>query len=149
MEEDEIKEKVSAALEALYVEEGQIIGFDIGERTISSCLAWLLKPYFPDHAVHVEYNRHGVYPKEIELPDAEGELTDNKVFPDIIVHVPGTDDHNLLAIEIKKSTSNRSDERDLMKLAKLKQEIGYAHALFIRLKMGNDASHEACILDWV
>lgn len=149
MDDDEIQAKIAAAIEALYAEEAKIIELDIGERTICSCFAWLLKPHFPDHSVHVEYNRRGVYPKAIELPDAEGELTDNKVFPDIIVHVPGTHDHNLLAIEIKKSTSNRSDERDRMKLAQLRQEYGYARALFIRLSMGEDASPGNCLFAWV
>lgn len=149
MNEDDVKAIVNAALVALYAEERDIIACDIGERTISSALAFLLKDEFPDHRVHVEYNRHGIYPKEIELPDVDGELTDSKVFPDIIVHLPGHDENNLLAIEIKKSTSSRSDERDLMKLQQLRQEFGYAHALFLRLAMGEGASVEGCTLTWV
>ena len=60
MHDDEIQAKIAAAIEALYAEEAKIIALDIGERTICSCLAWLLKPHFPDHSVHVEYNRRGV-----------------------------------------------------------------------------------------
>ncbi len=149
MDADEIGAIVVEAIEQLYAEEGKIISFDIGERTISSSLAWLLVPHFPKHKVHVEYNRHDIYPKEIELPDAEGELTESKVFPDIIVHVPGSDHDNLLVIEIKKSTSNRSNERDLMKLQQIKQSFRYRHALFVRLSMGEEASIEDCALQWV
>ena len=149
MDADTIGAIVVEAIEQLYAEEGKIISFDIGERTISSSLAWLLIPHFPEHKVHVEYNQHDIYPKEIGLPDAEGELTESKVFPDIIVHVPGSDDDNLLVIEIKKSTSNRSNERDLMKLEQIKRSFRYRHALFVRLSMGEEASIEDCALQWV
>lgn len=81
-----IKATVMAAIETLYDEEAVILGFDVGERTICACLAAILQRSFADHSVHVEYNRHGVDPKDIEYPDSEGNLVCQRVFPDIIVH---------------------------------------------------------------
>ena len=137
MTRDELNIILAAAIDALYAQEGDIIALDIGERTISSCLAWLLQPHFPDHRVHVEYNRGGFEPKDIELPDAEGNPTMRRVFPDIIVHQPGSDDHNLLVIEMKKSTNPMPDEDDIYKLDCLKAKYHYAHALFVRLPAGD------------
>ena len=74
---------------------------------------------------HTEYNRHGVEPKDIELPNTQGVLTRNRVNPDIIVHQPGHDDEDILVIEVKKSTNAIPDDADLLKLEQIKRQIGY------------------------
>ncbi|WP_447761264.1 hypothetical protein [Sphingopyxis panaciterrae] len=148
MHQNDLNSIIATAIDALYAEEGDIIAFDIGERTLSSCLAWLLKPHFPDHRVHVEFNRGGYDPKDIELPDAEGEPTTCRVFPDIVVHRPGTNEHNLLVIEMKKSTNRMSDADDVYKLDRLKEKYHYAHALFVRLPAGPEASAENVYAIW-
>jgi hypothetical protein len=140
VDQDKLNAIVDSAINALYAEEGDIIASDIGERTLSSCLAWLLKPHFSAHRVHVEFNRGGYEPKDIELPDAEGEPTTRRVFPDIIVHHPGNDENNLLVIEMKKSTNPMSDNDDIFKLDRLKEKYHYAHALFLRLPAGKDVA---------
>lgn len=139
MNQQQLTAIMAEAVNALYAEEGDIIAADIGERTLSSCVAWLLKAHFPEHRVHVEYNRADYEPKDIELPDAEGEPTTRRVFPDIIVHQPGTNEHNLLVIEMKKSTNPMADAGDIFKLDRLKEKYNYAHALFLRLPAGADA----------
>lgn len=135
-----MKVTVMAAIETLYDEESVILGFDVGERTICACLAAILQRSFADYSVHVEYNRHGVAPKEIEYPDSEGSLVCQLVYPDIIVHRPGHDDANLLVLEVKKTTNPAQDERDVMKLGHIKQNMAYSHAAFLRLPTGPDAS---------
>ena len=103
MEQAEIETILWEALESLYAEELQTIQIDVSERMICSQLRGILQRYFPDLSVHTEYNRHGLEPKDIEMPNAEGEPTTARVFPDIIVHQPMHDEANLLVIEVKKT----------------------------------------------
>jgi hypothetical protein len=149
MTQDEIGDILIASLDALYQEDLIILQLDVGERAICNQLRAILQQSFPDHAVHAEYNRHGIYPKEIAMPDADGVLTLTKVFPDIIVHRPMQDEDNLLVIEAKKSTNRIGDDGDLAKLAMMKQQLGYEFAAFIRLSTGEDADFAKVRLLWV
>lgn len=149
MEQEDIERIVTAALADLYEQNLGILRLDVAERTICARLAALLQPYFDRHEVHTEYNRHGIEPKEIELPDAQGVLTTSRVHPDIIVHQPGHDDENILVIEAKKTTNAISDDADLAKLAQIKHQIGYRFALFLRLPAGPDAAAAGIRTVWV
>ena len=148
-DENIVPSALQLAIETLYAEEAKILELDIGERTICACLAAILKRSFCDHHVHVEYNRHGVSPKDIEYPDSDGELVQRRVFPDIIVHQPGHDDANLLVIEVKKTTNPASDEFDIHKLAHIKQKMGYRHAAFLRLPSGSGLDMDQLRIDWI
>jgi hypothetical protein len=149
MGEDEVRALVEKSVETLYDEEFKIISFDVGERTICACLAAILKRFVGQRSVHVEYNRRGVFPKDIELPNAAGNLTQNRVFPDIIVHDPGHDDANLLVVEVKKTTNNVPDDLDVAKLKLIKDQIRYDFAVFIRLPTGENAKLEDVRFVWV
>lgn len=149
MEQEDIQRIVSAGLTALYEQNLAILRLDIAERTICARLAALLQPSFDRHEVHTEYNRHGVDPKEIVLPDAQGVLTASRVYPDIIVHQPGHDEENILVIEAKKTTNVIPDEADLAKLAQIKRQIGYRFALFLRLPAGRDADAANIRTVWI
>lgn len=61
-----------------------------------------------------------------------------RVYPDIIVHRRRTTT-NLLAIELKKTSNPESKEDDLLKLAAYRKDLGYLHALFLRLGVGKIA----------
>lgn len=148
MDQDEIEAIIIAAIARLYEEEAQAIQYDVAERMLSARLAALLAPSFSSHRVHAEYNRHGIDPKGIEMPDADGNPSFKLVYPDIIVHRPGTDDENLLVIEMKKSTNKMENQQDLEKLDRIKYQLGYAHALFIRLPAGNGAAAENADYIW-
>jgi hypothetical protein len=149
MDADNIKAIVEEAVVTLYAEEATILEFDVGERTVCACLAAILKRSFDQHSVHVEYNRHGVYPKDIELPQSDGSLSHARVYPDIIVHLPGVDESNLLVIEVKKTTNQLPDDLDVAKLGQIKQQIGYQFAVFIRLATGENASLAEVRFTWV
>jgi hypothetical protein len=139
MKQDELVLIVGNAIRTLYEENLDILRFDVAERTICAQLAGILQRSFDQHSVHTEYNRHGVDPKEIDLPNIEGVLTRNRVNPDIVVHQPGHDRENILVIEVKKTTNPVGDDADLAKLAQIKREIGYSYALFLRLPTGPNA----------
>jgi len=149
MKHVEIDTILSSALEALYKEQLTIIRLDVAERTITTLLSTILQRYFQDHSVHAEYNRHGILPKEVEMPDADGLPTMTRVYPDIIVHQPIHDEANLLIIEAKKSTNQVSDAADLLKLNQMKHQLGYRFAAFVRLATGSEAELESVCVTWV
>jgi len=147
----ELEPLITAALTQLYEQEQDIIRQDANERTICSSLAWIMRPQFPKHRVHAEYNRRGegVEPKELEWPDNDGNPTHKTVFPDIIVHHPGHDRENLLVIEVKKTTNGNGDEGDLAKLDKLCWQLRYRHGLFLRLPAGKGAAFDGITMQWI
>lgn len=149
MTQAEIGHILVASLGALYNEELVILRLNVSERAICNQLRAILQRSFPDHAVHAEYNRHGILPKEIEMPDADGLLTLMRVYPDIIVHQPLHDEENLLVIEAKKSTNAAGDEGDIAKLAQMKHQLRYQFAAFIRLPAGPNAHFDNVRLLWV
>ncbi len=149
MKHAEIEAILLAALNSLYAEELKTIQIDVGERMICGQLRGILQRYFPGHSVHAEYNRHGLEPKDIEMPNADGEPTTTRVFPDIIVHQPMHDNANLLVIEVKKSTNTLGDGFDLAKLKQMKLQIGYSYAAFIRLSTGQEADIANVQVTWV
>lgn len=57
------------------------------------------------------------------------------VFPDIVVHRRATSD-NLLVVEVKKTTSHISSERDIQKLQAFREQLGYQYALFLKFVTG-------------
>lgn len=149
MEQEELERIVNDTLDRLYERDTVAIRANVAERTLCGRLAALLQPHFGDHDVHPEYNRHGVDPKEIELPNEQGVLTANRVSPDIVVHQAGHDRENLLVIEAKKTTNVVADDADLWKLEQIKRQIGYRFALFLRLPAGPGAARENVRLVWV
>ncbi len=68
------------------------------------------------------------------------------MFPDIIVHRRFTNE-NILAIELKKD-SNDEQGHDILKLRAYRNQLGYHHALFIRLGTGKNAG-SASECEWV
>jgi len=149
MEQADAGRILTEAIEALYEENIGILRLNVNERTICGQLRAILERSFKNHDVHAEYNLHGVDPKEIELPDETGVLTSSRVYPDIIVHQPGHDDENLIVIEVKKSTNPAPDQRDLIKLELIKQQLGYEHAVLMRLPTGNGANVSDVRVTWV
>lgn len=82
------------------------------------------------------------------MPDENGVLTANRIFPDIIVHERGNNLRNLLVVEVKKSTSAVGDEHDHAKLQALCWQFRYRHGLFLRLSAGPDAQLERVQRNW-
>jgi len=83
-----IESAIADALAELYGKHLEILKLDVAERTICAKLAAILQASFDLHAVHAEYNRHGVESKAIKIPDADGVLTLSLVSPDFIIHQP-------------------------------------------------------------
>jgi hypothetical protein len=150
LERNQLDEIISKCLQELYDQGGQILAQDVGERAICGRLAMLMAPRFPTYCVDIEYNRKGpgLEPKDIEMPDEDGDLTTNRVFPDIIVHEPGHNLRNLLVVEVKKSTNPVDDKHDHAKLQALCDQLQYENGLFLRLSTGPDCSIAKIQREW-
>ena len=112
-----VEERLALALRKLCDEQACLIKVDANERSITHHLAIYLQYEFTGWHVDVEYNRHFDDPKRQPRRPQEPprqptpEDTDAvTVFPDIIVHHRGTDQNNLLVVEVKKAS--RDDPGD-------------------------------------
>src|ERR1700688_3591375 len=127
MDRAEISAVVEKALDKLIAEQPALLDLDVTERALSHHLALYISRLVPaDYDVDVEYNRHGVDPKRLELPPRNAldrELRATTVFPDILVHKRNTNDHNLLVLEMKKPGEGL--KYDQLKLSAFREELGY------------------------
>ncbi len=106
----------------------------VHEQTLTGRLSYYLQHEFPDHNVDAEYNKH--YEDEKRYGYFE---EDDVARPDIIVHQRGSDDRNLLVIEVKKRSEGSSDDaKDILKLEGLTRRatadhhyFGYKYGVFI------------------
>jgi len=121
---EKIKEKVAICIRQLLKNDHHLLEIGANERSISHKLAEYLQQHFPDWHVDCEYNRHGIQIKK---------LGEERVYPDIIVHLRNTP-FNLLVIELK--CSNDSNEYDIEKLKKFTDQKGdfkYKLGLFLKI----------------
>ena len=149
LEQNDLDEILQTALARLFEEERDILERDASERAICAALLPILRPSFPHHRVHAEYNRRGIEPKEVRMPDADGNLTMGRVFPDLIVHQPGHDRENLLIIEVKKTTNRDPEDADLAKLEQMRRQIGYRFGVFLRISAGPNCAVQQCRIRWL
>jgi len=141
MDRSAITELVERAIQRVLETERELLDRDVSERALSHHLARFLRDMMPDnYAVDVEYNRALDNPKRLQLPPRkalDNELRATTVFPDIIVHVRGTNEHNLLVLEVKKPGEDLPyDERKLRAFLK---ELHYEHAAHVILGHDRDS----------
>ena len=142
VQRERIEERVCKALLRLFEKDSYLLKVDANERSITHRLGLYLQEVFPGWDVDCEYNRDGHETKHLTnlYADVESDqdTEERDVLPDIIVHKRGTE-CNLLVVEVKKNTSSESaDKRDSYKLCAFMKELGYKHALFLKLGVGDD-----------
>lgn len=159
---DEIERRIREALRQLQESEDFVLRNDVNERTITHRLALYLEPYFPEWSVDIEYNRVGdaADPKRLDWNEIAYDASPEElvrdteartVYPDVIIHERG-EPNNLLVIEVKKSSSAGSGERDRRKLEAFLEapEFCYRHAVFIEIPVGEEHPGDPiidCIVD--
>lgn len=100
----------------------------VGERAIVFRLAHYMQniindtPLLADYVLDCEYNRNGIHAKK--LPSFP-----NGVYPDIIIHNRGDNDHNLLVMEVK-TYWHRNNDTDKRKIAEFLDTSGKYHFSF-------------------
>lgn len=133
MTNEEIKTKLNSALVALLRDEAYLIQYDVSERAITHKLAEHMQREFSEYKVDCEYNRNFNEPKSLKTrretlterlnrkykdrldklePD---ELLSISTYPDVIVHIRGSNEFNLLVVEVKK-VDGEPDDLDRLKL---------------------------------
>jgi len=137
------------ALQKLLAEDGELLERNASERSIGSALAVKLAPLFPEYDIDVEYDRHGLDPKSVDLPKYCRGGGKRRIIPDIIIHRRGTDEKNLLAIELKKTTNREPRDCDRAKLEAMKRELNYSAGVLIDLPAGPGALQRDLQVAWV
>lgn len=150
MTRDEATAVVEAALAQLIEEQGELLEFDVTERTLSHHLAnGIRHRVSADLDVDIEYNRRGADPKRLGLPGRKADDDDLRavtVYPDIVVHKRGTDESNILVLELKKPGG--SLEYDVLKLRAFRRELAYRHVGHVIIGL-NAKGAIVCELIWV
>lgn len=127
---------VVAALDELIAADHHLLQVDSSERSFTHQLAVHLSRHFPHYHVDCEYNRDGFEVKKLQLAERAVMVDDDAldavtVFPDVIVHVRGTQESNLLVIEAKKASSAADHDYDICKLNAFKMQLGYTYAVHV------------------
>lgn len=145
----EVGAAVQLALDELFDKEHKLLVKDAHERTIAAKFAEYLRPHFPDYDVNVEYDKMGDAPKRLRWR-ADGDPDPDLVYPDVIVHRVGQPD-NLLVVEMKKDSSGKSKENDILKLQAFREDpqFRYQHALFMRFGVGEKGAGTVSECQWV
>lgn len=149
MNQDEVRGHLERAVQRLLDRDRELLARDVNERSITHRLAMYLQDEFPDMDVDCEYNRRdfdvkrlGFYPRDTATNDTDART----VFPDIIVHKRGTNAHNLLVIEAKKSgnqgRNNQNTDRRKLQAFKSDADLRYEHAVFLQFRTGETAGAE-------
>jgi len=156
----DIKFNLYRAIDLIIARDSYLLIHDINEPTISHRLAMYLTPIFPDFDVDCEYNGNidaksgrkyinllQTRAKELGLiknNDSDKQIIDRLVYPDIIVHRRGQNgkENNLLIIEVKKSSSQITDEWDCEKLSRFtskeyENNYDYCFGVFVRFGVRN------------
>lgn len=135
----DVRQRVIAAVVALYRYDHELLDKDANERSITHKLAEHLQREFPYWHVDCEYNRLGSNAKRLRLPLVDEQTCTaateaRTVYPDIIVHRRGTQ-QNLVVIEVKKQGGAPVTE-DEAKIKAFSKDSGYAYQYGLLLTIG-------------
>jgi len=134
MNRDQIDASVTLALRLLLKYDVFLLEHAAHERSITHKLAEYLQQELSSYHVDCEYSRHGIETKR--LPRHCNDTDMDRVYPDIVVHLRGTDDDNLLVIEAKPAWNPdvgvpECDRIKLEEFTKPTGEYRYQFGLFI------------------
>lgn len=122
----------------LLEEDPKVIEISSSEWSYNCLIARYLENRFDSFDVDVEYNKHGEEYKWHPSPDESG-----KIRPDIIVHERGTDDRNLLVIEIKKDATEGEikNQKERVNAFVSGEDYQYDYGLFLDLNSGKNPDY--------
>lgn len=154
MEAGEVKERLDQALAMVIKHDRYLLENNLAERCIAGRLAMYLQQAFPELNVDVEYNRHGITPKMLELPEncADYRNEDGEAFvvPDVIVHRRGPGGPNILVLEMKKSSNpNRRGIRDYERVRSFREQLQYEFGALIMCETRRGHDPDIMVSEWV
>jgi hypothetical protein len=151
MEREVALVRIATAIEALRQNDAHLLEVRCSERSIVGRLQVYLAGVFPSHDVDIEYNRHGIDKKRVQLSDQcrklmpEGAL----VVPDIVIHTRGNDERNTVVMEVKPDDRDEGAiECDREKLAAIKSTFGYAYSVLLIVPVGNECQTRPSFWEW-
>lgn len=158
IEPEELIERLKRALSQFIAKEIELIRQDAHEEAISCAFIPYLREEFKDWPFHIDsqYNKRIVNDELIKkqvkfllrhLPKSkipqnvphDSETVVKSILADVIFHDRESPSHNLLVIEIKKSTNTNRDDRDYdqLKLRVItKYELKYSFGAFVEFSTG-------------
>ncbi|MBC2845068.1 hypothetical protein [Winogradskyella flava] len=131
MDTEEILNNIELAILELYDSDIDLLKRNLSERIFSAKLSEYLDIYFNDYDVDPEYNGDFDKPNDRKALDIARNRIEEigrkvnknnnyRLAPDIIIHERGTNNNNLVVIEVKKDISSKAEkEYDLIKLEHL------------------------------
>ncbi|MCB0197415.1 MAG: hypothetical protein KDJ65_36040 [Anaerolineae bacterium] len=155
----EIEGLIAESIGELFDKDLFLLKEDVSERAITHKLAEYIQIRITNLNVDCEYNRdvtkgsgspkavnmlrrptQAELKKAIDLEDIE-QLLETSTYPDIIVHRRGSNDVNLLVIEVKKTKSSVNHEHDYQKLKAFTENTennsyNFTHGIFILFETG-------------
>src|SRR3972149_9080445 len=134
MTRDQINHALSSAIRSLIERDFHLLSVDVSERCLTHRLALYLTQGLSDYDVDCEYNRDGFDVKRLALserPARDDDVEAVTVFPDIVVHRRGNNEHNLLVIEMKKYGARTAPDYDIQKLKAFRSELRYNFAAHV------------------
>ncbi len=134
MKQDQVRVIVTHALRLLLRNDAFLLEHAAHERSITHKLAEYLQQQLGSYHVDCEYSKHGIEAKRLPRHCNGSDM--DRVFPDIVVHLRGADENNLLVIEAKLTPSPdvgipECDKIKLVEFTKPTGEYKYQLGLFI------------------
>lgn len=117
---------------------------DIHERSLTHRLAFHLElsGFFAGYNIDCEYNRRGTAVKK--------NIKDTPTLPDIIVHVRGSEEANLIILEAKKFNDPIAEINQEKKNLEInKRHLNYQHAFFVLFPENINDLVEDCVVEIV
>lgn len=168
----QVQEIINLTLDRLYTVDAYLLEKDASERSLVHQFTChfnkIIDEQYPDcpYQVDVEYNLDQDEAKTLAINHTHTDITsyisedqlqklhDNGyisklINPDFILHKRGGKETNILAIEFKKSSSPRNNQFDKFKLEKMKEDLKYKHASFIKLSVGQTYSRQRTQLEFI
>jgi len=128
-----IKTLIEKSLKELVKRDIELIHRKVKEECINHRLAYYLEQFlnkesnsYHNYTVDLEYDRNYNEPKKIIIDE---NYNTKAIRPDIIVHKRGTNEHNLIAFEIKKGYTDHHDLEKIKGL--LKKPYNYVYGCLI------------------
>lgn len=131
MNTTEILTKIDLAISTLISNDLYLLERELSEKSISFKLAEYLQPLFNGYNIDCEYNGDYDKPNDVkalaiaatrlqEIGIDPNDKNNYRINPDIIIHNRGSNENNLVIIEVKKDVSEKKKkEFDLIKLEHL------------------------------
>jgi hypothetical protein len=152
MEFEEVKRLLALALAKVADADRYLLEHDLSERCIASRVALYLQAVFAEYSVDVEYNRDGLSPKRLGLPEECAKYRnrdgESLVVPDVIVHCRGPQGPNLLVLEFKKTSNPQGFDCDRRRICAFREQLRYDYGALVECETRSGYEPGIQVIQW-